>query len=105
MAKVGLEAKFRWKFGEAIGHVHFNSVVLAATLVRPAECAAIRRAGEGEELEKSVAQTSHRTVRAINCSVGVASFASVCIGLADDLLGDLDEAVKDVADGAAKLAR
>ena len=77
---------------------------MSALFVRWLEGAAICGACEGEELVETVTEAAECAVGAIDCAVGVASFASVGIVLADDLLGNFHESVKDVAETTAELA-
>ncbi len=104
MVEVGLESEFRWEFGEAVVHVHLDAIVLTATLIRWLEGAAIGGACEGEELVETVTEAAKRTVGAIDRTVSPTSLATVGLVLADDLFRDFDNAVNDVADGAAELA-
>ncbi len=104
VTEVAFEAEFRWEFGEAVCDVHFDAVVFTAALVRRAEGATIGGAGEGEEFVEAVAEAAHGAVGAIDSAVGPAGFAAVGVCLANDLLGDFDESVEDVADGPAEFA-
>ena len=103
MVEVAFSAQFRRELGETVGRVHLDPVVFAAALIRRLEGAAIGRAGEGEHFVEAVAEALQGAVGAIHRTVGPAGFAAVIVGLADDLLGNFDETVEDVAKAAAKL--
>ena len=63
------------------------------------------RHGERSDVFKARAVEAAETAAgAVDHAVGPAGFAAVVIGLADDLLGDFDESVENVADAAAELA-
>ena len=102
--EVGLETKFRWELGEAVGWIHFNAVVHAARFVRRLEGAAVSWASEGEELVEAVTKALEATVGAVDNAEGPASFATVRFVLANDLLRNFDHSVEDVANGTTKLA-
>ena len=77
--------------------VHLDAVVFAATLIRWLECATIGGAGEGEELVESITQAAECTAGSIHSTVW-RGLAPVLVLLANDLLGDLNEAINNVAD-------
>src|SRR5688572_22044260 len=91
VVEVALRAEFRREFGETVGRVHLDPVVLTAALIRLLEGAAVGRAGEGEDFVEAIAQAAQSAAGAIDRAVGPACLAAVVIGLADDLLGDFDE--------------
>lgn len=104
VVEIGFETKLGWEFGESVGGVHFDAVIGSAALIGWFEGAAIGGAGEGEEFVETIANATQSAACAVHSAVGIPCFAAVCIGFADDLLGDLDDAVEDVADGTSELA-
>ncbi len=102
VAEVGLEAEFRWEFGEAFMDVHFDTIVLAALFVGWFEGSTVGGAGEGEEFVEAVAEAAEGAVGAIDGTVGPACFVAVLFVFADDLFRDFDDTVEDVADGATQ---
>lgn len=104
MVEISFEAEFGWEFGESLVRVHFDAVVCAAALVGRFESAAVGGAGEGEELVETVSHAAKCAAGAIDSAVGPSGFAAELVRFADDLFWDLDDAVEDIADGAAEFA-
>ncbi len=104
MAEASFEAELRRELRESVMGVHFDPVILTATLIRWLEGAAVGRAGEGEELVEAITQAAKSAVGAIDRAVGGATLATILLVLTDNLFGDLNKSVNDVADGATQFA-
>lgn len=104
MAEVGLGSKLGWELGETVARIHFDTVVSATTGVGGLEGSVVSWAVEGDELVETVAHALEGTTCSVNNPVGPANLAAFGVGLADDLLGNLNHAIKNVAEGAAEFA-
>jgi len=102
--EVGLGAKLGWELGEAVARIQFDAIVSTATGVGWLEGAVVGRAVECHELIAAVSDTLQGAAGSIDHSVGPTGLAAVSLGLANDLLWNFDDTVKDVTDGTAEFA-
>lgn len=103
MLEVGLKAKLGREFGEAVTRIHLDAVIGAAAGVGWLEGAVVSRAVESDELVKTITNPLESATGSIDHSVGPAGLASVVLGFADDLLGNLNDSVKNVGETTTEL--
>lgn len=105
VVEVGLSTKLGWELGETIARIHLDPVISTTTSVGWLESSVESRAMEGHEFVETVADTLEGAAGAIDNSVGPTDLVASGVGLANDLLGDLDHSVEDVADSTSEFTR
>lgn len=104
MVEIAFGTQFGWELRKAVMRVHFDAVIHAAKFIRRFEGSAISRAGKGKEFVKTIAHATKCAMGAIDGTIAPTGFIAILIGLANDLFGDFDNTVEDVAQGATELA-
>ncbi len=105
VAEVGLSTKLGWEFGEPIARIHLDTVISTTTCVGWLESSVESGAVEGDELIEAITNTLECASGAIDDTVGESGNVTLGVGLANHLLGNFDNAIEDVTNGAAKFAR
>ena len=102
MIEVGLGTKLGRELGETVARIHLDTVISSTTGVGRLESSVESGAMEGNKLVETIPNALEGAAGSIDNSVRPTNLAAFGIGFADDLLGNLNHSVEDVADSAAE---